>query len=62
MRILVIFLSIMGLSALGFYGLLALIRQTLDDNPFAAPAPPLADTLPRESEDESSTRMGSPSR
>jgi hypothetical protein len=62
MRILVIFLSIMGLSALVFYGLLAFIRQSLDDSPFAAPTPSIADAVPRGTEDESSSRMSSPSR
>jgi hypothetical protein len=62
MQILVTLLSIMGLAALVFYGLLALIRQTLDDSPYAVPVPPIADSPPRETEDESSSRMGSPSR
>jgi hypothetical protein len=63
MQILVTLLSIMGLAALVFYGLLALIRQTLDDSPYAVPVPPIADSSPpRETEDESSSRMGSPSR
>jgi hypothetical protein len=52
----------MGLSALAFYGLLAIIRQTLDDGPFAAPVPSATDTVLRGTEDESSSRMSSPSR
>jgi len=62
MQILVTLLSIMGLAALIFYGLLALIRQTLDDGPYAAPVPPIADSPKRKTEDESSSRMSSPSR
>ncbi|HEY3657182.1 MAG TPA: hypothetical protein VGL34_19590 [Steroidobacteraceae bacterium] len=62
MQILVTLLSIMGLAALIFYGLLALIRQTLDDGPYAAPVPPIADSPPRKTGDESSSRMSSPSR
>jgi len=62
MQILVIFLSIMGLAALAFYGVLAILRQTLDDSPYAVPVPSLADASLRETEDESSSTMSSPSR
>ncbi|MDB6082504.1 MAG: hypothetical protein JWN43_385 [Gammaproteobacteria bacterium] len=45
MHILAVLLSILILAAVVFYGLLALLRQSIDDSPFAAPASSVADAL-----------------
>jgi hypothetical protein len=45
MHILAVLLSICILSALMFYGLLALLRQTIGDSPYAAPSASAAEAL-----------------
>jgi hypothetical protein len=45
MHILAVLLSIVILAAVVFYGLLALLRQSIDDSPFAAPAASVVDAL-----------------
>jgi hypothetical protein len=45
MHILVVLLSILVIAAVLFYGLLALLRQTIDDGPYAPPAAFIVDAM-----------------
>lgn len=45
MHILVALLTVLILAAVVFYGLLGLLRQALEDSPYAAPVAPVADSV-----------------